>query len=282
MDLIALCKAIILGLVEGVTEFLPISSTGHLIVVGAWLDFDPQVGRIFNVVIQFGAIVAICWQYRRRLGAVLVGLSHDRSARRFALNVVVACIPAVLLGLMFAGRIKQYLFAPVPVAVALIVGGMVMLWAEARERRRTVPAPIQSIDQLRIGDAFKIGMAQCLALIPGTSRSGATIIGGMLFGAQRKVATEFSFFLAIPIVFGATVHDLVGARGHLQVNDVGMMLAGAIAACISAFICVRWLLNYLSAHDFTAFAWYRIGFGLVILLTGFNEFGSSAWQSGDA
>lgn len=275
MDLILFCKALILGVVEGLTEFLPVSSTGHLIVAGSLLNFTNAQAKTFDVVIQFGAILAIVWEYRRKIGAVVAGLPTQPTARRFTLNVIIATIPAVVLGLLLEKKIKAVLFAPVPVAAALIIGGVVILWAEARQRDRGVAPRVTTVDDLTYGDALKVGLAQCLALIPGTSRSGSTIIGGMLFGLERRVATEFSFFLAIPIIFGATLYELARDWKTLSVNDLGLFLVGLVAAFVSAFICIRWLLRYVATHDFTAFAWYRIGFGLLILIVGYS--GALSW-----
>ncbi|WP_144163140.1 undecaprenyl-diphosphate phosphatase [Paraburkholderia sp. BCC1885] len=272
MDWLLAAKALILGVVEGLTEFLPVSSTGHLIVVGSLLDFDGEHAKTFDVVIQLGAILAVCWEYRRRIGNVLTGLPARPDARRFALNVAIATIPAVVLGLLFEKSIKDALFSPLPVAYALVVGGLVILWAEARQRvRGAAPARVQSIDALGPRDALKVGLAQCFALIPGMSRSGSTIIGGMLFGLDRKVATEFSFFLAMPIIFGATAFELVRGWHLLSADALGMFTLGFAAAFVSAFACVRWLLRYIAAHDFTVFAWYRIAFGLLILLLGYSD-----------
>jgi undecaprenyl-diphosphatase len=270
-----MCKALVLGVVEGLTEFLPVSSTGHLIVAGSLLNYTNAQSKVFDVVIQFGAILAICWEYRRKIGTVVGGLPTRPDARRFAVNVIIATIPAIVLGLLFEKAIKSVLFSPVPVSVALIVGGIVILWAEARQRDRGVAPTVTSVDDLSYADAFKVGLAQCFALIPGTSRSGATIIGGMLFGLERRVATEFSFFLAIPIIFGATLYELAKYWRTLSVNDFGLFAVGLIAAFISAFVCVRWLLRYVATHDFTAFAWYRIGFGLLILIVGYS--GGLSW-----
>jgi undecaprenyl-diphosphatase len=276
MDWLLACKALILGVVEGLTEFLPVSSTGHLIVAGSLLDFTDEHAKTFDVVIQLGAILAVCWEFRRRIGNVLTGLPGRPDARRFTLNVIIATIPAVVLGLLFEKAIKAALFSPVPVAFALVVGGVVILWAEARQRARGgVEARVQSVDDLSPADALKVGLAQCFALIPGMSRSGSTIIGGMLFGLDRRVATEFSFFLAIPIIFGATAYELYKDWHSLSVDALGTFALGFIAAFVSAFICVRWLLRYIAAHDFTAFAWYRIGFGLLILLVGYS--GALSW-----
>ncbi|WP_338925677.1 undecaprenyl-diphosphate phosphatase [Mycetohabitans endofungorum] len=272
MDLLLLLKALVLGLVEGLTEFLPVSSTGHLILMGELIDFTGDGSKVFNVAIQFGAILAVCWEYRERIGQVVRGLATEPSARRFALNVIVACLPAVVMGLLFEKPIKALLFSPVPVAVALIVGGIILLWVEAAHRRRdgaAYVARVQSIDELTVVDALKVGLAQCFALIPGTSRSGATIVGGLLTGLERRVATEFSFFLAIPLIFGATVYELVKARDALSVSDIGPFTVGFVTAFVSAFACVRWLLRYIATHDFTVFAWYRIGFGLLVLVASY-------------
>ncbi|MGV2288809.1 undecaprenyl-diphosphate phosphatase [Trinickia sp. YCB016] len=271
MDWILICKAVILGIVEGLTEFLPVSSTGHLIVVGSLLNFTDEGSKTFHVVIQFGAILAVCWEYRRRIGEVIAGLATQTAARRFTLNVVIATIPAVVLGLMFEKSIKAVLYAPVPVALALVVGGVVILWAESRQRERgDVPPRVQSIDALTPLDALKVGCAQCCALIPGMSRSGSTIIGGMLFGLDRRVATEFSFFLAIPIIVGATLYEIVKTWHATPVQMLDLFTIGMAAAFVSAFICVRWLLRYIATHDFTVFAWYRIGFGLLVLIVGYG------------
>jgi undecaprenyl-diphosphatase len=275
MDWILMMKALILGVVEGLTEFLPVSSTGHLIVAGSLLNFTDAQSKTFDVVIQFGAILAICWEYRAKIASVVVGLPTRPDARRFTLNVIIASIPAVVLGLLLEKHIKAVLFSPVPVSVALIVGGIVILWAEGRQRDRDAVPRVHSVDDLSPSDALKVGLAQCFALIPGTSRSGATIIGGMLFGLDRRVATEFSFFLAIPIIFGATLYEMAKYWKTLSVNDLGLFAIGLVAAFISAFICVRWLLRYVASHDFSAFAWYRIGFGLLILIVGYS--GGLSW-----
>lgn len=276
MDWLMACKALILGVVEGLTEFLPVSSTGHLIVVGSLLNFTDEHAKTFDVVIQLGAILAVCWEFRRRIGNVVAGLPSRPDARRFTLNVIIATIPAVVLGLLFEKAIKAALFSPVPVAFALVVGGVVILWAEARQRARGEVAPrVRNVDDLRPLDALKVGLAQCFALIPGMSRSGSTIIGGMLFGLDRRVATEFSFFLAIPIIFGATAYELYKDWHLLSVDALGSFALGFVAAFVSAFACVRWLLRYIATHDFTAFAWYRIGFGMLILLVGYS--GALSW-----
>jgi undecaprenyl-diphosphatase len=260
-------KALILGIVEGLTEFLPISSTGHLILVGDLLDFNDERGKVFEIVIQFAAILAVCWEYRAKLGSVVSGLvQKQEAAQRFTANLFIAFLPAALLGLLFAGKIKQHLFAPVPVALAFIIGGLIILWAE--KRRHTVR--IENVDDMRWPDALKIGLAQSLALIPGTSRSGATIIGGLFFGLSRKAATEFSFFLAIPTLSAATLYEVVKYRSQFHAHDWWLFAVGAAASFVSAFIAVRGLLRYISRHDFSAFAWYRIVFGLVVLGTAYS------------
>jgi undecaprenyl-diphosphatase len=264
-----LIVAVILGLVEGLTEFLPVSSTGHLIVAGSLLNFTGERAKLFEIVIQAGAIVAVCWEYRARLFAVARGLPRDRGAQRFVLNLLIAFLPAAVLGLAFASAIKARLFAPVPVAGAFIAGALVILWAERRQRARPDSVRIRSVDELRWTDALKIGFAQALALIPGTSRSGATIIGGMLFGLSRQAATEFSFFLAIPTLFAATGYDLFKNRHLLSTGDLSMIAVGFVVAFVSAFFTIRALLRYVAHHDFVPFAWYRIAFGLVILGTAY-------------
>jgi len=278
MDWLLACKALILGIVEGLTEFLPVSSTGHLIVAGSLLNFNDTHAKTFDVVIQLGAILAVCWEFRRRIVTVVTGLPSRPEARRFTLNVIIATIPAIVLGLLLEKSIKAALFSPVPVAFALVVGGVVILWVEARQRGQAGEsrvARVHDVDDMTAMDALKVGLAQCLALIPGTSRSGSTIIGGMLFGLDRRVATEFSFFLAIPIMFGATAYELYKDWHTLSVDALGVFAVGFVAAFISAFLCVRWLLRYVAGHDFTAFAWYRIGFGLLILLVGYS--GALSW-----
>ena len=262
MDPVILIKALILGVVEGLTEFLPVSSTGHLILAGDLLGFNDDRGKLFEIVIQCGAILAVCWEYRVRIGSVISGLGSKPEAQRFALNLVIAFIPAAVLGLAFGKAIKAQLFQPVPVALAFIVGGFVILWAEKREHT----VRIREVDEMRWRDALKVGFAQAFALIPGTSRSGATIIGGLLFGLSRKAATEFSFFLAIPTLFAASAYQLYKERALLSFDDWGMWAVGFV----SAFLCVRWLLRYISHHDFTPFAWYRIVFGLVVLGTAYS------------
>ncbi|MES2152360.1 MAG: undecaprenyl-diphosphate phosphatase [Pseudomonadota bacterium] len=275
MDLIFALKAIIMGLVEGFTEFLPISSTGHLIVAGSLLNFTGEKIKVFEIAIQAAAMLAIMWEYRVKIGSVLAGLGSDAKAQRFTLNLVVAFLPAAILGLAFNSAIKAKLFAPVPVALAFIVGGLIILWVERRNASRPRAARIESVDEMSPLDAFKIGCAQAFALIPGTSRSGATIIGGMLFGLSRKAATEFSFFLAIPTLLAATVYSVYKERALLSASDLPLFGIGALASFVSAFLCVRWLLRYISSHDFSAFAWYRIVFGVLIVAS--SHYGWVVW-----
>ncbi|MCH8621095.1 undecaprenyl-diphosphate phosphatase [Undibacterium sp. TS12] len=274
MDLVLAVKIIIMGIVEGLTEFLPISSTGHLILTGSLLNFTGEKQKVFEIVIQAGAIFAVCWEYRAKIASVVTGLTSDARARKFAINLFVAFLPAAVLGLLFSKKIKAVLFAPVPVALAFIIGGIIILFVERKQAgadtHDSSHARIQSVDDMTLLDALKIGLAQSLALIPGTSRSGATIIGGMLFGLSRKAATEFSFFLAIPTLFGATVYSLYKAREDLSMADLPMFSLGTVAAFISAFFCVRWLLRYISSHNFNVFAWYRIAFGIMILITAYT------------
>jgi undecaprenyl-diphosphatase len=270
MDLTLALKALIMGIVEGLTEFLPISSTGHLILAGSLLNFTGEKVKVFEIVIQAGAMLAVCWEYRRRIASVLTGLGSDRKAQRFAMNVIIAFIPAAALGFLFNKAIKAHLFAPVPVAAAFIVGGLVILWVERRNRNSPKAVRIDSVDDMTALDALKVGLAQSFALIPGTSRSGATIIGGMLFGLSRKAATEFSFFLAIPTLFAATIYSLYKSRDLLEMSDLPWFSVGAASAFVSAFLCVRWLLRYISSHDFTVFAWYRIVFGFIVIASAYG------------
>nr|WP_217345460.1 undecaprenyl-diphosphate phosphatase [Noviherbaspirillum sp. L7-7A]MBV0879743.1 undecaprenyl-diphosphate phosphatase [Noviherbaspirillum sp. L7-7A] len=270
MDLVLLFKAFIMGIVEGFTEFLPISSTGHLILTGSLLNFTGDKVKVFEIAIQAGAMLAVIWEYRVRIAAVLTGMFSERRAQLFVLNLIVAFVPAAMLGFIFSKSIKAVLFAPVPVALAFILGGFVILWVEKRQRAQDRPARVESVDDMTVLDAFKVGCAQAFALIPGTSRSGATIIGGMMFGLSRKAATEFSFFLAIPTLLAATVYSLYKERALLSAADLPMFTVGTIAAFGSAFLCVRWLLRYISTHDFTFFAWYRIVFGLFVLLSAYS------------
>ena len=275
MDPILALKAALLGIVEGLTEFLPISSTGHLILVGSLLDFTGEVAKVFEIAIQTGAMLAVIWEYRLRLSRTVSGLTHDRQAQRFALNVAIAFVPAVVLGLAFGGMVKAYLFHPTAVATSFIVGGFIILWVERRHRRQfgdrdlqgARRARVETVDDMSPMDALKVGLVQCLALIPGTSRSGATIIGGMVFGFSRRCATEFSFYLGIPTLMGAGAYSVWKQRHLLQWSDLPMFAVGTVFAFFSAWVCIRWLIRYVSTHDFTVFAWYRIAFGGIVLLT---------------
>ena len=269
VDQPSLIVAIILGIVEGLTEFLPISSTGHLIVAGSLLNYTGDRAKVFEIVIQAGAILAVCWEFRAKLVRVLHGLLSDRTAQRFAVNLAIAFLPAAVLGLLFSKLIKSVLFAPVPVALAFIFGAFIILWAERRQKSRPGDVRIDDVDAMRWTDALKVGCAQALALIPGTSRSGATIIGGMLFGLSRRAATEFSFFLAIPTLFAACAYEFVKNRDLLTATDIPAFGIGFVAAFVSAFLCVRWLLRYVSRNDFVPFAWYRIAFGVIIVVTAY-------------
>jgi undecaprenyl-diphosphatase len=249
-----LLDALILGIVEGLTEFLPVSSTGHLILAGDLLDFDPPGRDVFYIAIQTGAMLAVVWEYRARFFRV------DPQLWR---NLIVAFIPAAVLGLLAGGFIKSYLFRPVPVALAFIAGGVIILLVDRGNRTARVEAT-QAMTAL---DALKVGFAQCFALIPGTSRSGATIIGGMLFGLSRKAATEFSFFLAVPTLIAAGLYDSWKHRHLFSAGDSGMWAVGLAVSFLSAFVVIRWLIRYVATHDFRWFAWYRIAFGIVVLLT---------------
>ena len=266
MDGWLMVKALIMGLVEGLTEFLPISSTGHLIITGDLLNFlEKDIRGVFEIFIQLGAILAVCWEYRRKLIHVAASLTRDPKAMRFAVNVVVAFIPASFLAFLMGKAIKAHLFSPIPVALAFVIGALVILWAE----RRKHIIRVHDVDDMTWVDALKVGCAQCFALIPGTSRSGSTIIGGLLFGLSRKAATEFSFFLAIPTLTAAALYDLLKVRTLLDFHLSGLLAAGFIISFFSALLAVRGLLRYISRHDFTAFAWYRIGFGGLVLLTAY-------------
>lgn len=266
MDIALYLNAFVLGVVEGLTEFLPISSTGHLIIAGQLLGFGGDKAKVFDIVIQSGAMMAVIWEYRTRFTRMLTGLSSDPAARRFAANLVIAFVPAALLGLAFGSAIKQHLFHAVPVAAAFIAGGLIILWVE-RSPLRTM---VEDVDAMTWKDALKVGLAQSFALIPGTSRSGATIIGGMLFGLSRRAATEFSFFLAVPTLIAAGAYDFYKHRALFEAADLGLFAVGFVISFVSAFLCVRWLLRYIATHDFGAFAWYRIVFGIIVLATAYT------------
>jgi undecaprenyl-diphosphatase len=264
MDLPALANALLLGVVEGLTEFLPISSTGHLILVSDLLGLNDEKGKVFDIVIQLGAILAVCWEYRARFARAFSGLARVPVQQRFAANLAVAFVPAALLGLAFQSQIKAYLFNPVSVAIALIVGAVVIFVVERWYERHGAPR-VTSVDDMTWRDALKVGLAQCFSLIPGTSRSGATIMGGMLFGLSRQVATEFSFFLAVPIMFAATGYQVLKYRALFTAADIGPFAVGFVVSFVAALIAVRALIRYVAHHDFRAFAWYRIVLGVVVL-----------------
>lgn len=277
MDIAVLWKAAVMGLVEGLTEFLPISSTGHLILAGALLGLHDDKAKVFDIAIQTGAIFAVILIYWQKIRATVLALPSEPQARRFALNVTLAFFPAVLLGLAFGKAIKANLFTPVVVASTFILGGLVILWAEARQARNPAVARIHDVDEMTALDAFKVGLVQCVAMIPGTSRSGATIIGGMLLGFSRKAATDFSFYLAIPTLIGAGVYSLYKERALLSLADVPLFGVGLVVSFISAWLCIRWLLRFISTHSFNGFAYYRIVFGLVVLITAWT--GTVTWTA---
>ncbi len=276
MDLWTAVQALILGVVEGLTEFLPISSTGHQIIVADLLDFGGERAMAFNIIIQLGAILAVVWEFRRKILDVVTGLPTQRNAQRFTLNLLIAFLPAVVLGVIFADLIHHYLFNPITVATALVVGGIVMLWAERREHA----VHAETVDEITWKDALKVGFAQCLAMIPGTSRSGSTIIGGLLFGLSRKTATEFSFFLAMPTMVGAAVYSGYKYRDLFQPADLPVFALGFVTSFIFAMIAVKGLLKFIASHSYAAFAWYRIAFGLLILATW--QFGWIDWTAAQA
>ena len=263
LDPTLLIHAIILGIVEGLTEFLPVSSTGHLILVGQLLGFNDDKGKVFEIAIQFAAILAVVWEYRARLAHTLVSITSEPASTRLATNLMVAFLPAAVLGFLFLKQIKAHLFNPIVVASAFIIGGFLILWAERRQH--VIHA--ESVDDMTWRDALKVGFAQALSMIPGTSRSGATIIGGLFFGLSRRAATEFSFFLAIPTMFAATLYDVYKHRDLFSVDDIVLFAVGGTVSFISAFLAVRGLIRFISRHDFTVFAWYRIAFGVIVLIS---------------
>ncbi len=264
MDTLLLIKAAIMGVVEGLTEFLPISSTGHLILAGSLLGFDDAKAKVFDIAIQTGAIFAVILVYWQKIRSTVVALPSSRQAQKFALNVLIGFLPAVVLGLLFGKYIKAHLFTPTVVATTFILGGFIILWAE---KRQVGHVRVQTVDEMTPLDALKVGLVQCLAMVPGTSRSGSTIIGGMLMGLSRQAATDFSFFLAIPTLIGAGVYSLYKERALLSMADVPLFVVGLIFSFISAWLCVRWLLRYIASNSFVPFAWYRIVFGIIVLVT---------------
>ena len=275
IDIALLGKAAVMGVVEGLTEFLPISSTGHLILAGALLGFDDDKAKVFDIAIQTGAIFAVVLVYWQKIRDTVLALPTQVRAQSFALNVLIAFLPAVVLGLLFGNVIKAHLFTPEVVATTFILGGFVILWAERRQSQAQDVATgtfsrISYVDDMGPMDALKVGLVQCLAMVPGTSRSGATIIGGMLLGLSRKAATDFSFFLAIPTLIGAGMYSLYKERALLSLDDIPLFSVGLVFSFISAWACVRWLLRFVSTHSFVGFAYYRIAFGVVVLATAWS------------
>jgi len=266
-----------MGIVEGLTEFLPISSTGHLILAGALLGFDDDKAKVFDIAIQTGAIFAVILVYWQKIRTTLVELPTHKQAQQFVLNVLIGFLPAVVLGLLFGKAIKAHLFTPVVVATTFIVGGFIILWAEKRQAAGGTAVRVLDADDMTWKDALKVGLVQCLAMIPGTSRSGATIIGGMLLGLSRKAATDFSFYLAIPTLIGAGAYSLYKERALLTMADVPMFSVGLVVSFLSAWLCVRWLLRFIATHSFVGFAWYRIAFGIVVLATAWT--GTVHWAA---
>jgi undecaprenyl-diphosphatase len=264
MEIAPILNAFVLGVVEGLTEFLPVSSTGHLIIVSDLLGLNDEKGKVFDIVIQLGAILAVCWEYRARFAKAFSGIASDPVQQRFATNLAVAFVPAAVVGLAFQRQIKAFLFNPVSVAVALVVGAIVIFAIERWYARHGAPR-IVAVDEIRWQDALKVGFAQCFSLIPGTSRSGATIMGGMLFGLSRQAATEFSFFLAVPIMFAATGYQMVKYRHLFEAADLGPFAVGFAVSFVAALVAVRGLIRYVASHDFRTFAWYRIALGVVVL-----------------
>ena len=277
MDIVLLIKAAVMGLVEGLTEFLPISSTGHLILAGALLGFDDEKAKVFDIAIQTGAIFAVILVDWQKIRETLLALPSQRQAQRFTLNVLIAFMPAVVLGLLFGKAIKAHLFTPAVVASTFIIGGFIILWAERRQTNNPAVARIHEVEAMTALDALKVGLAQCLAMIPGTSRSGATIIGGMLLGLSRKAATDFSFYLAIPTLIGAGAYSLYKERALLSWADLPLFSVGLVFSFFSAWLCVRWLLRYIASHSFAGFAYYRIVFGVVVLASAWS--GAGRWAA---
>ena len=277
LDIALLTKAVVMGVVEGLTEFLPISSTGHLILAGALLGFDDDKAKVFDIAIQTGAIFAVILVYWQKIRKTVVDLPTQKQAQQLALNVLIAFLPAVVLGLLFGKTIKAHLFTPVVVATTFIVGGFIILWAEKRQAAGGNAVRVTDADDMTWKDALKVGLVQCFAMVPGTSRSGATIIGGMLLGLSRKAATDFSFYLAIPTLMGAGAYSLYKERALLSMADVPMFSVGLVVSFLSAWVCVRWLLRFIASHSFTGFAYYRIAFGVVVLLTAWT--GTVQWAA---
>jgi undecaprenyl-diphosphatase len=264
MEIAPLLDALVQGVVEGLTEFLPVSSTGHLIIVSDLLGLNDEKGKVFDIVIQLGAILAVCWEYRARFAKAFSGVASDPVQQRFAVNLAVAFVPAAVVGLALQRQIKEFLFNPVSVAVALVAGAIVIFAVERWYARHGAPR-VTNVDDITWKDALKVGFAQCFALIPGTSRSGATIMGGMMFGLSRQAATEFSFFLAVPIMFAATGYQMVKYRELFSAPDLAPFAVGFVVSFLAALLAVRALILFVATHDFRAFAWYRIGLGIAVL-----------------
>ena len=277
MDIVLLIKAAIMGVVEGLTEFLPISSTGHLILAGALLGFDDEKAKVFDIAIQTGAIFAVILVYWQKIRDTVLALPTEKQAQRFSLNVLIAFFPAVILGLLYGKAIKAHLFTPVVVASMFILGGFIIIWAERRQQNNPAATRIHDVESMTAMDALKVGLAQCTAMIPGMSRSGATIIGGMLLGLSRKAATDFSFYLAIPTLIGAGAYSLVKDRALLSLADAPVFGVGLVMSFLSAWLCIRWLLRFISTHSFVGFAYYRIVFGIVVLVTAWT--GTVNWAA---
>ena len=277
MDTLLLMKAALMGVVEGLTEFLPISSTGHLILVGSLLNFHDEKAKVFDIAIQSGAILAVIVYYWQRIWGTVAGIASVQQSQRFALNVVIGFLPAGLIGYFAYSLVSKALFNAYVVATTFILGGLIILWVERRQARNPSVVRVHSIDEMTQLDALKVGLVQCFAMFPGTSRSGATIIGGMLLGLSRTAATEFSFFLAIPTLVGATVLALYKQSALLRFTDLPIFSVGFLFAFASALFVVHWLIRYVSTHTFVVFAWYRIIFGLIVLLTAWS--GLVEWKS---
>jgi undecaprenyl-diphosphatase len=274
VDIVLLVKAAVMGIVEGLTEFLPVSSTGHLILAGSLLGFDDDKAKVFDIAIQTGAIFAVILVYWQKIRSTIAALPRQPKAQRLTLNIFIAFLPAVVLGLLFGKAIQAHLFTPIVVASTFILGGFVILWAE---KRPPGAVRVEHVDDMTPWDALKVGLAQCFAMIPGTSRSGSTIIGGMLLGLSRQAATDFSFFLAIPTLIGAGIYSLYKERALLSMADLPLFIVGLVFSFLSAWLCVRWLLRYISSHSFIPFAWYRIAFGIVVLATAWS--GAVVWAA---
>jgi len=260
MEMVMLLKAALLGLVEGITEFLPISSTGHLIIMDEVLGFKGPSGKVFEISIQLGAILAVCWLYRTKILHVVTHILSDKSDQKFSFNIILAFLPAAVLGFLFHHFITAHLFNVWVVASMMVVGGFAIIAIE----KWKPAASIHTLDNITPKRAIAIGFCQALAMIPGVSRSGATIMGALMLGLERKTAAEFSFFLAIPTMFAATIYDLYKNRADLTMDGMTIIAVGFVIAFFSALVVVKWLINFISRHGFVPFAWYRIIAGIAI------------------